>query len=84
MRDLDAALSIFRCPATGRHVTRVDAATVERLNDAVEQGRLETLDGEPVERPLEAALQPEDTDFAYPVRGGIPDFRLDQRVPLEV
>ena len=82
MRDLEANLSLFRCPASGRSVERVGAETLRRLNAAIEDGGVETLGGEVVEQSIDDALRPDGEDFVYPVRDGIPDFSLDGRLPV--
>lgn len=83
MRDLASALAMFRCPATGRPVELIEATTLERLNEAIAGGNLETVRDEIVDEPMEAALRPEEADFVYPVRDGVPDFSLDERIRLD-
>ena len=82
MRNLEANLSLYRCPASGRPVERVDEETLRRLNAAIEDGEIQTFGGEVVERSIEGALRPDGEDFIYPVRDGIPDFSLDGRLPV--
>lgn len=82
MIDLDESLSMLRCPETGAALERIDETSLARLNEQIGAGRLCDLSGAPVERRLEDALRPEQRDFVYPVRGGIPNFVLDDRIPL--
>jgi uncharacterized protein YbaR (Trm112 family) len=82
MRDLESILHLFRCPETGQPVELLDSERLDQLNAAIADGRLRTVDGEPVDRPLGAALHPETTGFVYPVRDGIPDFMQASRLPV--
>lgn len=82
MRDLESSLHLFRCPDTGKPVELLDSERLDQLNTAIADGELRTVDGEPVDRPLGAALHPEQTGFVYPVRNGIPDFMQTSRLPL--
>ncbi len=82
MLDLEASISMFRCPETGCPVDLVDPARLRRLNDAIREGTARTLGDQRVERPLEAALRPDGADFVYPVRDGIPDFTPESRIAL--
>ena len=83
MRDLEAFLDIFRCPDSGRPVDLADESLVEQLNAAISAGRLRDYSGTPVDEPIEEALRPAGADYVFPVRGGIPSFILDTRLPLE-
>lgn len=82
MRDLESMLHLFRCPETGQPVELLDSERLDQLNTAIADGELRTVGGEPVDRPLGAALHPYQTDFVYPVRDGIPDFMQTSRLPL--
>jgi uncharacterized protein YbaR (Trm112 family) len=59
-----------------------DAALVTRLNQAIAAGRLKSVAGETVERPLEAGLVREDRTIVYAVRDGIPILLVDEGIPL--
>lgn len=82
MLDLETSLAELRCPETGAALERVDGETLEALNDAVAEDGLRDISGAPVEQVLDDALRPEDADFVYPVRAGIPNFLLEDRIPL--
>lgn len=82
MMDLDESLSMLQCPETGAPLARLDEELLDELNSEIGDGTLRDVSGAPVERTLDAALRPEDADFVYPVRGDIPNFLLEDRIPL--
>jgi len=81
--NLDAEfLSKLRCPRTHRPLRPITAAERSALNDAIAGGRVQTVGGRVVDRPLEDGLVPDGEAFAYPVDGGIPILLVDEAIPL--
>ena len=76
-------LEILVCPETKERVRQADEKLLERVNRAVDDGRLETRGGEKVEEHLEEGLVREDEKVLYPVREGIPIMLIDEAIELE-
>lgn len=75
-------LEILCCPVTHKSLHAASPDVLERLNDAVAEGRLLRHDGSPVERRLEEALITEDDKVVYPVEDGIPVLLEDEAIAL--
>jgi uncharacterized protein YbaR (Trm112 family) len=70
---LDAALlALLVCPATHQDVTLATPGEISLLNDAIREGRVRTVAGESVDKPVDGALIRADRSIAYPIRDGIP------------
>jgi uncharacterized protein YbaR (Trm112 family) len=82
MLDLETSLTQLRCPETGATLERIDGESLEALNAEVTDEGLQDISGAPVEEKLDGALRPEGADVVYPVRGGVPNFLLEDRIPL--
>lgn len=82
MLAVEEMVELFRCPETGARLEVVDDDMLDDLNDAVRAGELSDAAGTPVEVPLDAALRPVDADFVYPVRDEMPNFVVENRIPL--
>lgn len=65
-------LAVLACPVTHLPLREATEAEIAAWNECVEAGSLRTVDGRPIEEPLEGALVREDGAVAYPVRDGIP------------
>jgi uncharacterized protein YbaR (Trm112 family) len=76
-------LEILVCPETREPVHLADAALLDRINQAVTMGRLQTKSGETLKDPIEAGLVREDGRVLYPVRDDIPVMLIDESIPLE-
>jgi uncharacterized protein YbaR (Trm112 family) len=75
-------LDSLLCPANRTRLAMADAALVTRLNQAITAGRLKSVSGETIDRPLEAGLVREDRTIVYAVRDGIPILLVDEGIPL--
>lgn len=71
-------LAVLACPVTHQPLREATGAELAAWNDCIEAGTLVTVDGRPVEEPLEGALVREDGQVAYPVRDGIPVLLEDE------
>lgn len=82
MPSFNRLLDILRCPETGAALTALGDENLEELNRGIRADRLRDISGEPVRDELHGALQPEGAEFVYPVRGGVPNFLLEDRILL--
>lgn len=72
----------LRCPETGQELSPLGDERLDDLNEAIRSGELTNEAGEPVERTLESALVREDDDVAYPIRDGVPNLLMGDRISL--
>jgi len=71
-------LEILCCPVSKTPLTRLSAARLKKLNDAISSGEVQYVHGEKVEQPLREALITEDSRVIYPVVDEIP-ILLEER-----
>ena len=76
-------LEILVCPETKEPLRLADAATLERVNSAIQAGTLQNRGGETVREEIEEGLVREDGAVLYPVRDSIPVMLIDESIPLE-
>jgi uncharacterized protein YbaR (Trm112 family) len=76
-------LDILRCPHDYSPLAEADWRLVERLNRAVQSGRVVNVGGQVVARRLDAALVREAGDLVYPVFDEIPVLLPDEAIPLD-
>lgn len=79
----DALLSILVCPDDKTRLSRADAALVERLNGAIDKGKLVTKGGQAVTERVDGALVRQDGRIAYAVRDDIPELIVHEGIPLD-
>lgn len=60
----------------------MDAAAFDNLQDAIIDGRALTTQGQPILEALEGAMVREDHTIAYPIRAGILNMLLTDRIDL--
>lgn len=65
-------LDILCCPVSKTPVRPLDKGELERLNQAIARGEVETVEGVRIEKPLEAALVTTDKRVVYPIQDDIP------------
>ena len=75
-------LDILRCPETHQKVRLADAELLDRVNQAVEGGRLKNRSGEAVDEVLDSGLVREDGEVLYPIRDDIPVMLVDEALPI--
>jgi uncharacterized protein YbaR (Trm112 family) len=76
-------LEILVCPETKTPVQLADSILVQRLNRAIEGGRLTNRGGQRVAERIDGGLVREDGKLLYPIRDGIPVMLIDEALPLE-
>ena len=73
-------LAILVCPADRTPLVPADADALAALNGRIVAGGVTNGAGQPVERPLEAALVRADGAVFYPIRDGIPVLLVDEAI----
>jgi uncharacterized protein YbaR (Trm112 family) len=76
-------LEILCCPVTKVPVTPLSKDNLAKLNDAVNHGEVQYVDGRKVDAPLEEALITENGKTIYPVRSGIPVMLQDEGIATD-
>ena len=65
-------LEILCCPISKVPLIRLPASKLDKLNRAIADGEVQTVDGDSVNEPLNDALITEDSKVIYPVTDNIP------------
>ncbi|AKS41652.1 Trm112 family protein [Wenzhouxiangella marina] len=68
----DHLLDILCCPVSHEPLLPLSRDRLKKLNRAIEQGGVETVDHQPVKEPLNAALITRNHKVIYPIVDGIP------------
>ena len=76
-------LDILVCPETKQPVALAEPSLVDRVNQAIEDGRAQNRDGEAVTEGIEGGIVREDGAVLYPVRQAIPIMLIDEAISLE-
>lgn len=76
-------LAILCCPETKQAVTLADAALIQRLNEAIQNRRLQNKGKQAVTDPVEGGLLRADGKILYPIRENIPVMLIEEGIPLE-
>ncbi len=76
-------VALYRCPETLQTVSVADSILIQRINDAVTRGSLQTKGKKPVSTQLEGGLIREDQRILYPIRENIPDMLIENGIPLD-
>jgi len=71
------------CPVTKQPVFPLSQARLAKVNHAIEQGALHTLDGTKLTHPLSHALITENGGALYQIDGGIPVMLESLSIPCE-
>jgi uncharacterized protein YbaR (Trm112 family) len=77
-------LTILRCPVTHKGLSLLKKDKLAKLNEAIAEGKVKTLDGVPLDGPLAEALVTDDGKRLYPVSDGIPVLLEGESVHLEL
>ena len=76
-------LSILRCPTTQSQLQIADQTVIDRINEAIATGKLQSRVMETLTRPLDSALINADESLLMPVYENIPDMNPDDVIALE-
>lgn len=76
-------LDIVACPASRTPLRVADSALVERLNAAIDKGRLKDKAGRTVGPRLQGALVREDNTVAYPVWDNMPHLVVEAGIEMD-
>lgn len=76
-------LEILVCPESKQPVSLAAQDLVDRVNRAIEDGRLSNRGGASVEETVEGGLVREDGRVLYPIRESIPIMLIDEAIPLD-
>lgn len=72
MRTSHPMADLLCCPTSHEPLRELPASRLAQLNAAIAEGQVQRLDGQPVLRPLQAALISRDDRVIYPIEDGIP------------
>jgi len=76
-------LDILCCPETKQDLKLLDQKTVEKINEAIAQGKLKNKVGEVIKEPVDGALLREDKQFFYVIREDIPIMLPDEAIAFD-
>ncbi len=76
-------LAILCCPETKQAVTLADASLIQRLNEAIQNRRLQNKGKQVVTDPVEGGLLRADSKILYPIRENIPVMLIEEGIPVE-
>jgi uncharacterized protein YbaR (Trm112 family) len=76
-------LDILCCPETKQDLTLLEPKTIEKINDAIAQGKVKNRAGEDVKEKIDAALLREDKQFFYVIREDIPIMLIDEAIAFD-
>lgn len=76
-------LDILCCPETKQDLTLLDQKKVEKINEAIAQGKLKNKIGEVIKEPVDGALLREDKQFFYVIREDIPIMLPDEAISFD-
>jgi len=76
-------LDLLVCPIDRMPLRPADEALLDRVNEAIQAGRVRNRIGQPVEQTLEGGLVREDNALLYPIIDEIPVLLADEAIPLD-
>lgn len=74
---------LLHCPETHQRLLPVTKKWIARINTRIEAGELRSQSGEVVTTPLDDGLVTEDDRFLYPVRDGLANMFVADRIILK-
>jgi uncharacterized protein YbaR (Trm112 family) len=75
-------LKILCCPETRQELKPATPAVVQKLNQVIATGMLQSRNGQAVRERVEGGLVRADGKFLYPIRHNIPILLVDDSIPL--
>lgn len=82
MPGIQLMVRTFRCPETHQPLRELDVAQVSALNESVRSGELRNHAGGIVQQIIDAGLIREDGQIVYPIRDGVPNLLIDDRISI--
>ncbi len=76
-------LDILRCPQDRSRLRLADTEILDRLNQAIAEGRVTNASGAKVSEPLPGGLIREDNRVLYPIIDDLPVLLIDESIPLD-
>ena len=76
-------LTILRCPVTHKGLSVLKKDKLEKINKAIDAGKIATHEGVRVDEPLVEALVTDDGKRVYPVNDGIPVLLEGESIHME-
>ena len=76
-------LTILRCPVTHKGLSVLKKDKLEKINKAIDAGKVSTHEGARVDEPLVEALVTDDGKRVYPVNDGIPVLLEGESIHME-
>ena len=80
MSPVDFSAEVLCCPETHQDLEPMDSEELAALNEAIRRGEVRADDEQVIERILDAGLRRADGAYVYPVRRGIPNLLLSDRI----
>ncbi len=76
-------LEILCCPKTKVPVEMLSEDKLKAVNDRIGRGKVKTVDGSKVDKPLDAGLITEDGKTIYRIDDDIPIMLIDEGIPAD-
>ncbi len=76
-------LELLVCPENHTPLHEAEPALVERINQAIREGRLKNRAGRNVEHAIQGGLIRQDGTLLYPIIDDIPVMLIEEAIPLE-
>lgn len=73
-------LDILCCPVSQTPLRRLEQKRLKQLNQAIDNGEVQTVTGAAVQEPLDEALITVDDKVIYPVRDSIPVLLYEEGI----
>ena len=83
MSDEPDLVELLRCPETHRPLLPVTRKWIDRVNKRIAAGELQTNAGDVVAEPIDDGLVTEDDRYLYPVRDGLANMFVADRIVLK-
>jgi len=74
---------VYRCPETHQALDELDAENLRKVNEAVRAGALKNHAGETIQKIIDGGLVNADQTYIYPMRDGVPNLLIDDRIALD-
>ena len=78
----DELLKITRCLVTGTPLARADAELCQRVNAAIDAGKLRNRLGRTIDARIDAAFVNADGSLMYPIYNEVPQLLRDEAIEL--